>query len=110
MRHRLPHVHPRDVVAIGRIHAVEALVHLLLGAECLDNAQTAERFLDLAHRVAPQRLRLHRLLLQFLADQAHKPAENRHENDGEQRQLPRNDEQRGEIDDNQDWVLKQHFE
>ena len=110
MRHRLPHVHPRNVVAIGRIHAVEALVHRLLGAESLDNPQSAERFLHLTHRVAPQRLRLHRLRLQLLANQAHKPAENRHENDGEQRELPRNDEQRGEIDHNQNRILKQHVE
>ena len=91
---RLAYVHPHDVVAVVRVHAVEALVHLLLGTEGLDDAQSAQRFLYLTHRVAPQGLRLDALPLQLAAHNAHEPAEEGHEDDGEERELPADEEQR----------------
>ena len=39
-------------------HMVETRLHLVLGHESLDDAQAAERLLQLRHRVAPQCLRL----------------------------------------------------
>ena len=54
----LAYVHPHYVVTIESAHAVETMIHLLLSAECLDDTQSAEGFLHLAHRVAPQSLRL----------------------------------------------------
>ena len=49
----LAHLHAGEVVTIAGVGAVETLVHLLLGAEGLDDAQSAEGLLDLAHGVAP---------------------------------------------------------
>ena len=110
MCHRLPDVHAHDVVAVGRVGAVETLVHRLLGTERLDDAQSAERLLHLAHRVAPQGLCLDALLLQLTSDQSHEPSEDGHEDDGEQRELPRHDDERGEIDQDENRVFEQHVE
>ena len=40
MGRRLADVYTHDVVAIGRVDGVETLVHLIFGAEGLDDAQT----------------------------------------------------------------------
>ena len=71
---------------------VEAAVHLILGTESLDDAQSAQRLLHLAHRVAPERLSLDALLLQAAAHHSHEPAEDGYKDDGEQRELPRDEE------------------
>ena len=106
----LTDVHSHDVIAISRVHRVEALVHLLLSTERLDDAQSAQRLLHLTHRVAPQRLCLDGLLLQLASHKPHEPAEQRNEDDCEQRELPRDDEQRDEIDDDENRILEQHVE
>ena len=49
----LAYLHAGEVVTVAGVGAVETLVHLLLGAEGLDDAQSAEGLLDLAHGVAP---------------------------------------------------------
>ena len=85
---RLAYVHSHDVVAVGRVDAVEAAVHLALGAEGLDDAQAPESLLHLAHRVAPQGLGLDALGFQLAAHPAHEPAHDGHDDEGEERQLP----------------------
>lgn len=102
----LADVHLEDVVAIGVVDLGEARVHLVLRTEGLDDAQAAQRLLHLAHRVAPQGLRLDGLRLQLAAHHAHEPAEDGYEDDGEERQLPTDGQQGGEIDDDQDGIFE----
>ena len=89
MGHLLTNIHPHDVTSIGRINAIEAAVHLFLGTEGFDDAQTAKRFLHLTHRIAPQGLRFDTPGLELASHQSHEPTEKGHENNGENRQLPR---------------------
>ena len=114
LRHRmgktLTDVHSHDIIAISRVHGVETFVHLLLSTERLDDAQSAQRLLHLTHRVAPQGLCLDGLLLQLASHESHEPAEQRYEDNREQRELPRDDEQRDEIDDDENRILEQHVE
>ena len=108
--HCLSCVDSHDVVAVVRVDTVEAIVHCLLSAEGLDDTQATQRLLHLAHRVTPQGLCLNAAALQLASHHAHKVAEDGHEDDGEQRELPRDEEQRGEIDDDEDGILEQHVE
>ena len=85
MRQLLANVHLHDVVSVGAVHFVESCIHLIFGTECLDNAQPAQCFLHLAHRIAPQRLCLNGVLLKPAPHITHEPAEQRHENKGEKR-------------------------
>ena len=110
MSQLLAGVHAAYVLAVFRVNLVKAAVHFLLGAECLYYAQSAKRLLHLAHRVAPQRLRLYRLLFQLSAHKAHKPAHYGHDDEREERQLPAYDEQRCKIEYYQYRVLEQHVE
>ena len=108
--HRLADVHLHDVVAISGVDGVETTVHLLLGTEGLDDAQTSEGLLHLTHRVAPQALGLHALGLQLTAYPTHKPAHDGHDDEGKHRQLPRDEKQHGEVADDEDGVLEEHLE
>ena len=45
--------HAHEVRAIGRVHGVKTVVHLLLSDEGLDDAQASKCLLHLTHRVAP---------------------------------------------------------
>lgn len=65
--HLLACVDAAYVVAVFRVYLVKAPVHLLLGAEGLDDAQAAQGLLHLAHGVAPQALCLDGLLLELAA-------------------------------------------
>ena len=64
----------------------------------------------MAHRVAPKGLRLQRAGLQFAPHHAHEPAEDGHEDDGEQRELPRYEDERSEVEDDEHGVLEEHVE
>ena len=110
MSHRLAYVDAHDVVAIVGVHLVETLVHPLLGTESLDDAQAAQRLLHLAHRITPEGLCLDAASLQLAPHEPHEPSEDGHEDDGEQRQLPRHEEQRSKIDDDEDGILEKHVE
>ena len=92
------------------VDVAEAVVHLLFGAERLYYAQSAERLLHLRHGVAPQALCLYRLALELSSHEAHEPSEDGHEDEGEERQLPRDEEQGGEIGDDENGVLEEHVE
>ena len=110
MGRRLADVDTHDVVAIGRIDLVEPAVHLLFGTEGLDDAQSAQRLLDLAHRVAPQGLGLDALRLQLATHIAHQPAHDGHDDEREERQLPGNEDEGRKIRDDEDRILEQHLE
>ncbi len=110
MGHLLTDSDAQQLVAVSGVGLVEAVVHLLLRIEGLDDAQAAERLLHLTHRVAPKLLGLYALRLQLTADKAHEPAEDGYEDDGEDGELPRDDEQRDEVEEDENGVLKQHVE
>ena len=94
----------------GPGNPVEAAGHAFLGVEGLDDAQAAQGLLYLRHGVAPERLGFQRAALELFADDAHDPAHDGNEEDGEQRQLPADKEQGAEIEDNQDGVLDQDLD
>ena len=106
----LPQEDAAGLVLHGAGDAVEAFLHLLLGPECLDDAQAAEGLFNLRHRVAPQRLGLQGLRFQLAADPAHDPEHEGSEQDGEEGHLPGNENQGAEVEDDQDWVLDQHVQ
>ena len=108
--HLLTDVHAHDVVAIAAVHLVEAPVHLILGAECLDDAQSAQGFLYHTHRITPKRLRLGALCLQLLSYNTHEPAEWWHKEDGEEGELPADADERDEIEENENRILEEHIE
>ena len=110
MRHLLADIHPHDERAVSVIHPGKALVHLLLRAESLDDAQSAQRLFHLAHGVAPELLRLDAAGFQFPAHIAHEPAEEGHEEEREERELPGDEYQRGEIGNDEDGILEQHVQ
>ena len=110
MRHLLADVHPHNQRAVSVVYAGEAFVHLLLRAESLDDAQSAQRLFHLAHGVAPKLLRLDAAGFQFPAHIAHEPAEEGHEEEREERELPGDEYQRGEIGNDEDGILEQHVQ
>ncbi len=110
MSHLLTDVHAHDVVTVAAIHLVEVPVHLILGAERLDDAQSAQGFLYHAHRVAPERLCLGALCLQLLSNKTHEPTEWWHKEDGEEGELPADADQRNEIEENENRILEEHIE
>ena len=110
MGHLLTGVDAAHVLAVLGIYPVEAPVHLVLGAEGLDYAQSAERLFHLAHRVAPQCLRLLRLLLEPAAYAPHDPSHQRDEQDGEQSELPAYEHHRREVGEDEYRVLEKHVE
>ena len=89
---------------------VKPAVHLLLGTESLDDSQTTQRFFYLTHRVAPQGLGLDALGFQLSSDITHKPAHDGYDNQGEERQLPRDEDKGGKVGDDQDGILEQHLQ
>ena len=110
MSQLLTGVHPKNVLTIFGVDTIILVVHLLLSIECLDDAQPTQRFFHHAHGITPQCLCLDGILFQLASDEAHKPAHQRYEDDGEKGELPRNKYQRGEIGNNQDGILEKHVE
>ena len=110
MSHLLTDVHAHDVVAIAAVHLVEAPVHLILCAESLDDAQSAQGFFHHTHRIAPESLCFCTFCLQLLAHESHEPAEWWYKDDGEEGELPADADERDEIEENQDRILEEHVE
>ena len=110
MSRRLTDIDAHDIVAIGGVDIVKATVHTLLGTESLDDTQTAERLLHLTHRVAPECLCLDRLCFQLSAYPSHEPSHDGHDNEGEKREFPRDEDEGSEIADNEDRVLEEHLQ
>ncbi len=110
MSHLLADVHAHDMVSILSVHLGESFVHLFLGTECLDDAQASQRFLHHAHGVAPKALSLSALCFELSSYESHEPSEAWHEEDGEEGELPTDDDEGGKVGDNQDRVLEEHVE
>ena len=89
---------------------LEALGHVALGAEGLDDTQPAEGLLDLADELAPQRLRLEAIALEALAHTPHNEARQWQDEEDEEREAPAQDEHTAEVDDDEDGVLQQQVE
>ena len=110
MSHLLADVHAHDAVAIFAVYLVKAPVHLAFCTESLDDAETAQCFFYHAHGVAPERLCLCTLCLQFLAHQAHEPAERWNKKNGEESELPTDADKGDEVEEYQNRVLEKHVE
>ena len=114
LRHRmsktLPYAHLDDLVAMLVVDVTEAFVHLFLGAERLDDAQTAESFLHLRHSVAPKVLSLQRARFQLSSYAPHDKAHDRDEDECEECQLPRDDKQGYEVGYDEYRVLEHHVQ
>ena len=107
---RLAYGHTVRGVAEVVCGAVEAARHLLFGAESLDDAHAAERFLKLCHGVAPLVLGVEALVLEFAAYASHHPSHEGEHHDGEYRELPRGVDEHPEVADEEDGVLYEHVE
>ena len=94
----------------GSRHPVEAAGHAFLGIEGLDDAQAAEGLFDLRHGIAPERLGFQRAAFELFADGPHDPAHDGNEDDGEQGQLPADEEQGAEVEENQDRVFDENLD
>ena len=106
----LANAHPHDVMTVGIVDSTELVAHLTFSTEGLDNTQAAQRLLHYSHCVAPQRLSFNALGFQLTPYPTHEPANERNDDDGEQRQLPRNENQRYKVGDNEDWVFEHQVE
>ena len=110
MSHRLP---GSDLVVLA-LHSAgngaEAVGHLFLRQECLDDTQATQGLLDLAHGIAPHRLRLGG----FASELAPQPSHEEHHGGSEQqhkyRQLPGYEHKRAYIEKNQDGILDEHVQ
>ena len=99
-----------------RIHATaklivdegEALQHLRLGDEGFDDAQAAQRLVQLRDDVTPLALHGRGLALQLAADDTHDPACHGSYDDDEDRQLPAGGEEGEEADEDGDGLPDKH--
>ena len=100
---------PRQV-AVFLVLAGKAVLHLLLGVERLDDAQSANGLLDVAHDGAQLVLLLERHALEVLAHTAHDQAGNRQQDEHKERQLPAHKEHHRQAHHYHDGVLEHHVE
>ena len=71
MRHLLPHIDSKYMIAIITVNLIKPLIHLFFGTKGFDDAQSSQRFLDLTHGVAPETLCLDAILFKFTTDNSH---------------------------------------
>ena len=102
------YLHRRFAVLVVDGH--KTAFHLALCNECLDDAQAAERLLKLAESVAPLRLGIEGVALERLAYAANTDGHDGHDDQGEQRELPTQIDERADIDEQEDGVLDDHVE
>ncbi len=88
----------------------EALQHLLLGNESLDDAQSAQRLIELCQHTAPHALNNGRLALQFTAYRTHNPSGKGCHDDDEDCQLPTYPQHGGETYDDGDGLSDEHVD
>ena len=84
MRQLLSGIYPKDSIPVIGVHVVETLIHLLFSTECLDDSETAKRFLHLTHSVAPYCLGSNGICLQLLAHGTYRPSHYRDKDNSEQ--------------------------
>ena len=100
--------HGVDRVAVFLVDFAKTVGHLPLCQEGLDDAQAAQRLVQLRHDAAPLRLHRGRAALQLAGDGAHAPARQGQDDDDEQRHLPAEGEHDEEVDQYGDGVAQQH--
>ena len=100
------HIDVAEIIGGG----IEAALHLLFRAERLDNAHSAQCFLELRHRFAPFLLGFEARLLESAPNAPHRPTQGGKNYEGEERKFPRDVEQTAEIDRNENGVLDQHLQ
>ena len=88
----------------------ESFLHLVLGYEGLDHAETSEGLVKLGHCLAPFLLRLKRLPLELLSYGAHSPRHSGNYRYGKESELPAEIDQCGEIADYEYRILYQHVQ
>ena len=104
--HLLAGIHSVDgfSVLVVRIH--ESLVHLVLGIERLDDAQSTQGLFQLCHEVTPLVLCYQRLALQHSAYSSHNPTHERKYGNGKECQLPAGRNQGTEVEDDEYRILE----
>ena len=102
--------HTSGYVTIVVIDFREALHHLTLGYECLDDTETSQGLLYLADAVTQAGLHQQRTGLEALAYRTYSPCQQRHNEQGEEGQLPTDADECGQINDDEDGVLHNHVE
>ena len=110
MGSRLTNGHFHGGIAELVVHCREAVFHLFFCNEGLDDAESSEGFLYLTDAIAPFRLGIKGVLLEFLADTPDAACQQRHYQQGEKRELPTHGKHRSYIDQNEDGVLDNHVE
>ena len=94
----------------GIDEAVEAGAEFVLGIETLDNTQTEERLIDGREDLGVLFLSLGGRFLETATDATDKEDGDRHEDEYEERQLPRDDEEGDEVHEDHHGVLEEDIE
>ena len=89
---------------------IEALLHLFLSTKGFDDAHTPQCFLELRHGFAPFGLCFVARLLEAPTDFAHGPTQSGENDEGEERELPRNVEETAEVDGDENGILDEHLQ
>ena len=110
MRHLLPAIDPVGHITKHLIAPLKTSLDLLFRIEGLNDTQTAQRLLNLAHQQAPLLLPLERLTFQLLADLPHDITRQWQQDQDKKRQLPADRDHSDQIDNDQDRVLEQHIQ
>ena len=90
--------------------AREALHHLALGNEGLDDAQSAQSLVEFGHNLTPLILYKLRLAFQFAAHRTHDPACDGNEEQDKDRKFPTQNEHREEAHQDGDGRLDEHID
>ena len=110
MGRTLAHGYAVGDVAILVVDLHEALHHLVLGDEGLDDAQAAQRLLNLAHTVRQAALHKQRAGLQLLAYRTDSPGQQGHHQQGEEGELPAEAYHSAQVNEDEDRVLDHHVQ
>ena len=102
--------HTTGYVAVFVGHTFEAVNHLVLSNKCLDDTQPAQCLLYLAHAVGELGLHGERTRFQFFPDSPDTESHQGHHEQGEERQLPADDDKCSDIYCDEYGVLHYHVE
>ena len=103
-------LHAARDVAVFLVLLREAALHLVLGIEGLDDAQSANGLLDVAQQRAPLVLPIERHAFQALAHGAHDEPGNGQQHKHKQGELPAHNHHHRQAHDNHDGILEHHVE
>ena len=108
--HLLAGIYSVDGFSVLVVGVCKSLVHLVLGIERLDDAQSAQSFFQLCHEVTPLVLCHQRFAFQHSAYSSHNPTHEREYGNGEEGQFPAGRNQGTEVEDNQYRILEEHVQ